>query len=312
MINKNLNIIQGIRGPKPGPVRYEFPATIWLAGGGGGGAGASGFTGATGGAGSTIVSASLAITPNVTYEVEVGVGGIGGATNDNGTDGGASFFYAYTNNYDSPVTMSCEGGQRGLKGDFPGPNSGTGSVEYTTTTENFPGFTGGLTYVGSIGGQPATAMGGGAGAGGNGIDGGADFVKAGNGGTGISLPYIGQVAGGGGAGAGSDTVNTSGTGTFGGGNGGANQGAPGTDATALAAGGGGGGASAVTGGSGGDGGNGFAMVIFTGKIGTQYEEYDIEVTNATVDYTSGVTTILFETGSGTLRYTAPYPYVPKP
>lgn len=324
-VNRNENIIKVVRGDNGiGPVRYEFPATLHLGGAGGGGASGKSFHGGAGGGGSTIVSASLNITPNVTYYINVGSGGAGGIydavgnTANNGTDGGASEWLAYNNNYDSPVTMSCEGGQGALALDNPGGNSGTGSVEFTTIpdVEDYPGFTGGLTRVGTIGGQPATAMGGGAGAAENGEDGTVDFANSGNGGDGLSVPsnLLTQfIAGGGGGGAGSDTSNTAGTGPNGGGDGGDNQGSAGTDATNFSAGGGGGGASSSIGGNGGDGFKGFAHLRFIGKIGTQLNELDITVTNALTNYDAGTNTtdILFEEGAGTFRYTAPYPYVPK-
>ena len=326
-VNRNENIIKVVRGDNGiGPVRYEFPGTLHLAGGGGGGASGAPFAGGAGGGGSTVVSASLSITPQITYEVFVGQGGEGGVwtggDGQSGIDGAPSTWAAYTNNYNTPVTMSVEGGQAALWADpsptpLDGGNSGTGSV-IGPTTENYPGFIGGITRIGTIGGQPATATGGGAGSLENGEDGEANFQKAGNGGEGVYIPsnIIGasELAGGGGGGSGSDSANTAGSGRGGGGQGGDNQGSAGTDAFRLSAGGGGGGASAAIGGAGGSGANGFAHMRFIGKIGTQLGELDIAVTNATTSYqaASNTTDILFAVGVGTFRYTAPYPYVPKP
>ena len=98
-VNRNVNIIKALQKPNIGPVRYEFPATLHLGGGGGGGASGTGQNdvGGVGGGGSTVVSASLNITPNVTYYVEIGGGGTGGAAvgtgpANAGTDGEGSFF----------------------------------------------------------------------------------------------------------------------------------------------------------------------------------------------------------------------------
>ena len=326
-VNRNENIIKVVRGDNGiGPVRYEFPGTLHLAGGGGGGASGAPFYGGAGGGGSTVVSASLSITPQITYVAFVGSGGEGGVwtggSGTSGIDGTESSWEAYTNNYDTPVTMSVEGGQAALWRDvtpipLDGGNSGTGSV-IGPTTENYPGFIGGITKIGTIGGQPATATGGGAGTIENGEDGEANFQKAGDGGNGVLIPsnIIGgaELAGGGGGGAGSDATNTPGSGESGGGSGGDNQGSAGGNATLLSAGGGGGGASSSIGGAGGSGANGFAHMRFIGKIGTQLGELDIAVTNATTSYdaASNTTDILFAIGVGTFRYTAPYPYVPKP
>lgn len=321
-VNRNSNIIKAIKQPNIGPVRYEFPATLHLGGGGGGAASGRPNFGGVGAGGSTVVSASLNITPNVTYYVEVGGGGIGGAAvgfgpANGGTDGEGSFFYAYTDNYDMPVTMSCEGGQGGSSNNEDGGgNSGTGSVEYTTIpdVQDYPGFNGGATISGDVGGQPAGSQGGGAGSGANGQDGNADKLTSGDGGAGILVPsnIIDFVAGGGGGGACANN-GTPGDGTNGGGNGGDDQSSDGTSATKLSAGGGGGGSDGVSGGAGGNGADGFAHIRFIGIIGTQLDELDITVTNATVNYDAGsnTTDILFNSGSGTLRYTAPYPYVPK-
>ena len=327
-VNRNENIIKVVRGDNGiGPVRYEFPGTLHLAGGGGGGASGAPFYGGAGGGGSTVVSASLSITPQITYVTFVGAGGEGGAwtggtAGNSGIDGTESSWEAYTNNYDTPVTMSVEGGQAALwaspsPSPLDGGNSGTGSV-IGPTTENYPGFIGGITRIGTIGGQPATATGGGAGSFENGEDGEANFQKAGDGGDGVLITsaIIGgaQLAGGGGGGSGADTANTGGSGNDGGGDGGDNQGAAGGNATLLSAGGGGGGATDTIAGDGGSGANGFAHLRFVGKIGTQLGEFDITVTNATVAYDAGANTtdILFGIGVGTFRYTAPYPYVPKP
>ena len=322
-VNRNVNIIKALQKPNIGPVRYEFPATLHLAGGGGGGASGIPDIGGVGGGGSTVVSASLDITPNVTYYVEVGGGGTGGAAvaappANAGTDGEGSFFYAYTDNYDTPVTMSCEGGQGGpANTSLGGGNSGTGSVEYTTIpdVQDYLGFSGGATTSGTVGGQPASAQGGGAGSGADGQDGAGDFITSGDGGNGIEVlsTLIRFVAGGGGGGACANN-GTPGLGKFGGGNGGTDAASDGGDATELASAGGGGGSNGAIGSAGGDGADGFAHIRFIGKIGTQLNELDITVTNASVNYSAGsnITDILFNSGSGTLRYNAPYPYVPKP
>lgn len=301
-INRNSNLIKAIQ-PQVNrdPVSYNFDANVWTIGGGGGGESGlsifpNGEAGGGGGAGA-VVSASLSVIPNITWTIEVGSGG---STDSNGENSTA---IVYDTTYAGLTTLRAQGGRNGSNSG--GGNSGTGSVETTSATASYAAFTGGAQNTGVAGG--------GAGAGGNGGNG---VPFDGNPGTGIGgvggfgKSVFGSVAGGGGGGI---TPNNGfgGTGAFGGGNGGV-VGVNGGNATTYGSGGGGGGADNGNPSTGGSGYKGTVVVSFVGKIGTQLGEFDITTTNASSSYNSGTnsTTIYFETGSGTFRYTAPFPYIP--
>lgn len=306
-VNRNVNIIKAVQPiVEREPISYNFSASLWAIGGGGGGEdGTASNTGGGGGGGAAaVVSSSISIVPNITWTIEVGEGG---SSNSAGEDTTA---IAYDVNYDGLVTLRAQGGRPGNNGI--GGNSGTGSVETIFATSSYSAFTGGTEVTG--GGR--NSAGGGAGANGNG---GIGTVYDGNPGTGvggvggIGIGIFGGVAGGGGGGIG-DTVQ-GGTATQGGGDGGlvlATLSPNGEDATRYGAGGGGGLGDTATPGTGGAGYKGTVIISFVGKIGTELNQYDIATTNASSSYNVGsnTTTIFFESGSGTFRYTAPFPYVP--
>lgn len=304
-INRNVNLIKAIQPiVEREPISYNFPATIWAIGGGGGGeSGTASNTGGGGGGGAAaVVSSSISVVPNITWTIEVGEGG----ARDN--DGENTTAIVYNDNYDGLVTLRAQGGKKGFNAI--GGNSGTGSVETTAATASYAGFIGGTEVTG--GGR--NSAGGGAGASSNGgigtvYDGNPGSGVAGIGGTGVGI--FGGIAGGGGGGIG-DTVQ-GGTAVQGGGDGGlvlATLSPNGEDGTAYGAGGGGGLGDTSTPGLGGAGYKGGVIISFVGRIGTQLGEYDITTTNASSSFDGGTTTIFFETGSGTFRYTAPFPYIP--
>jgi hypothetical protein len=315
-VNLNSNIIKAVQPQvNRAPVSYNFPATIFAAGGGGGGASGSLAVGSLtfglgggGGGGSALVSASISVVPNITWTISVGNGG---ASNEDGQDTSA---IVYNDDYSGLVTLKSQGGRKGgfgveADGSAAGGNSGTGSVEFSAAvTSSYAGFTGGAES--RISGRQAA--GGGAGAGGNGGEG--NPVSGGTGGNGgfsvqPAIIFNSRYVGAGGGGGTSANQVSGGTGGLQGG--GAAFGGTGTG---YAAGGGGGFANLGTPafGPGGPGTEGLVVVRFIGRIGTQLNQYDIAVTNASSSYDSGTntTTIIFSPGSGTFRYTAPFPYVP--
>ena len=306
-VNRNVNIIKAVQPiVERDPISYNFSASLFAIGGGGGGEdGTASNTGAGGGGGAgAVVSSSISIVPNVTWTIEVGDGG---SANSAGEDTTA---ITYDVNYDGLLTLRAQGGRPG--NNAIGGNSGTGSVETTSATSSYAAFTGGTEVTG--GGR--NSAGGGAGANGNG---GIGTVYDGNPGTGVGgvggngINIFGGIAGGGGGGIG-DVVQ-GGTASQGGGDGGlvlATLSPNGEDATKYGAGGGGGLGHLSTPGTGGAGYKGSVIISFVGKIGTELNQYDITTTNASSSYNSGTntTTIFFETGSGTFRYTAPFPYIP--
>lgn len=297
-VNRNVNLIKAIQPiVEREPVKYNFSGSFYAAGGGGGGETATvTHPGGGGGGAGIVVSASLSIVPNITYSFEVGSKGLA----DNA--GESTTIIAYDNDYSSLVTFRAGGGNPGLNG--AGGNSGTGSVETTLATASYAGFSGGAETT--SGGH--YAGGGGAGSFNSGSAGLPENF-GGQGGEGADI--FGSIAGGGGGGV--DT-GVGGVGTDGGGEGGDSLSINGTNATKYAAGGGGAGSDegGPVYGNGGEGGDGVAFILFTGKIGTNLGEFDITTTNASASYNSGAnqTTITFFTGSGTFRYTAPFPYIP--
>jgi hypothetical protein len=310
MIISNLNIVNSIKQQPKDPIRYNFSASLWAIGGGGGGfanPGGNSSAGGGGGAGAA-VSASISISPNITWNIEVGAGG---SSSFSGED---TYAIAYNNDYDGLVTFRAQGGRTGTTG--VGGNTGTGSLEINATTQSYSPFIGGANVTG--GGR--NSAGGGAGLTENGqtgttYDGNPGSGRGGRGGTGLgnpnplALPIIGNVAGGGGGGAGGD-LQTGGEGTSGGGVGGP-QGAGGAS-NASTIGSGGGGAGGVLASSGGAGFDGGFVISFIGTIGTQLNQYDIETTNATILTSGDITVIRFNKGNGTFRYNAPFPYDKRP
>lgn len=314
-VNRNANIIKAIKGKDRDPIRYNFSASLWAIGGGASGVdGVASLLGAGGGGGAgAVVSSSISIVPNITWNVQVGGGGV---SNSSGED---TYAVAYNDDYDGLVTFRAQGGRVGSGGT--GGNTGSGSLEISATTQSYSAFTGGADTTGGN----RNAAGGGAGVTQDGqtgttYDGNPGSGIGGVGGTGLnntnqlSLPIIGPIAGGGG-GAASDTADTQigGIGRDGGGDGGfQNDTYNGEDASSLGSGGGGGGT--VGPGQGGDGYDGGFVISFNGIIGTQLGQYDIQTTNATIlrDEPTNTTVILFNSGSGTFRYNAPFPYDKRP
>lgn len=308
-INRNSNIIKAIQPEVDrAPVRYNFDGEIYVIAGGAGGESAGAYRAGGGGGAGGYVSASLSVVPNITWTIEVG----GGGTAD--TNGEDSSAIVYDDNYGGLVTLRAQGGLSPT--DSGGGNQGSGSVEETAATSSYTPFVGGAVNTSVAGGGASSLV-----DGGDGIpyDGNPGTGRGGAGGNGGYLNLTVSVercaAGGGGGCIPNNTLGGSG-GIGGAGNGGSPTSLNGGNASFYGSGGGGAGGSGNVGTGGGTGGNGYrgvVMVRVPGKIGTQLGEYDITYTNASAsysDYYGGWTTILYNSGSGTFRYTAPYPYVP--
>ena len=302
-VNLNSNIIKAVQPfVNRNGLSYNFPANVWALAGGGGGE--NGSNGGGGGAGA-FLSASLSVIPNVTWAINVGGGGSGSF---NGQD---TYATIYNDTYAGITTLKAQGGRSGVSGS--GGNSGTGSIITPSGTFNYTGFTGGAV----ISGGGNTYGGGGAGNtenGGVGIpfDGNPGTGVSGNGGQGSEIAYFIPLGGGGG-GTTDSVTSGAGTGNDGGGNGAGGTGAfeiNGQSATSFGAGGGGARTGGAGAGIGGAGSNGLFVIQFEGTIGSGSTDYNIAVTNATITKAGNTTTITYNSGSGTFRYTAPYPYVP--
>jgi hypothetical protein len=297
-VNLNSNIIKAVQPfVNRNGLSYNFPANVWAQAGGGGGVPGTSFGGlfqGGGGGAGAFLSSSLSVIPNVTWTINVGGGGA------SGTNGQDTYATIYNDTYAGITNIKAQGGRTGNLST--GGNSGTGSIITPSGTFNYTGFTGGAN-VGNKGG-------GGAGTTQNGQP--ADVSAGGNGGEGND--DTGVVIGGGGGGGAFGINGAGGTGNDGGGNGAGEAILNGFNAIAIGAGGGGGAIrndeGIITSGSGGNGSNGIFLIQFEGTIGTALNQYDIAVTNATITKAGNTTTITYNSGSGTFRYTAPYPYVP--
>lgn len=319
-VNRNVNIIKAFRGEPIGPVTYNLPAEVFAIGGGGGGATATS-NGAGGGGGGRYISGSVTLTPNITYTFNVGSGGAPD------TDGGETYFDFYDGSYTNITKFKSQGGRKGTNG--AGGNSGSGSVEYGAGgTTTFAAFNGAPSV--SDGGRSSGGGGGGsdeAGTSGTTYDGNPGSGVSGAGGFGDKLSYyipssfvptLAGAGGGGGATAPDGLQNGGNGGNIGGGHGQYDGSQNPSDASNYGAGGGGNGNYDVGGSFNtgpGSGYKGCVVIEVPGQIGDSNKGtgfYDIAFTNATSSYFEayGVTQILFEPGVGTLRYTAPYPYVP--
>lgn len=296
MIISNLNIVNSIKQQSVQPIRYAIPATIYVLGAGGSGGDTDGVDEAGGGGGAGAnVSSSILLTPNITHTIIVGnavTSSNGETSNFFGFDGG--------DGYNRPVTISAQGGRHGVHASGSGApkagnggNSGTGSVIFPEGTTSYSGFTGGNSVSIS---PDRYAGGGGAAPGGNGTNAssGGPGAVGGNGATGSFFPTSAVFP------------NISG----GGGGGGANTNAgmtPGQSAEWRGL--GSGGQGGVGGQLGGNGGAGSVVVIFDIA-----DNFDVTTTNVETQGILGGSTYFyrFNTGTGTIRFTRPFPYNPQP
>lgn len=282
------------------PSSVTQASVLTVAGGGGGGARHAG----GGGAGGVAYAAALPISAGSTYQISIGIGGIGygqpgnnpftgtnGASvniNDTGvgTNGGNSVFRVL-GSIDS-VTAIGGGGSQTAGGSSGGTNSGTtystvpAATQYSTSYFVGYGNPGGQGYNGNACGTDWCG-GGGGGAGG---PGGTPSLQAGNtypgdGGVGIRLSISGVATyyAGGGGGGGKDPIGASNGGNGGGGAGGvAAQGSHATENTG--GGGGGGGFNGTTSYRGGNGGSGIIIVRWITATKPIFTQPTIDTTTA--------------------------------
>ena len=329
MLNLNYNI-----NPSSGPgncrgeVRFNYSASLLVVGGGGGGATGltdSGMGTGGGGGGAGVYTGSISIVPNVVYNITVGTGGEGGPAPQfgpgasNGGNGTTSSFVGFNDSDTNLLYISASGGFGGVSGSGVvggvGGNSGTLTINGLLISSSRAGGAGG-TATGGAGGGASMIDNGSNGQSGND----AAAPAGGQGGLGIYNTIIPNptftVGGGGGGGS---RANTS-SGTLGPAgppdpngdprSGGAGGGAGNTTNTRNADGaisyGGGGGGGATTNianvrAAGGNGSDGVVIIKYAGQP-------KAFVTNATTVTADGFTTHTFNTGTGTLLYTYPYPW----
>jgi hypothetical protein len=284
MLNLNYNINRAIGGGGCiGVTKFNYSASIIVAGGGAGGNTGDGNGVGGGGGGGMAVTQSISIIPNVTYQINVGAGG---AINQDAI--GNSFLIGFDDNDTIPISFLASGGKIGL---FPGGginnggNSGSGSIVRAGVTTTYNAFTGGTgSYSDSGGFGPAIAGGGGASNQANGSNGTTASTQArgGNGAAGITS------GGGGGAKAGGPTPPPD-----------SQNGQPGLASSGAGRGGNGSGVNPSRGASAGT--DGTVIISYTGQP-------KAFVTNASTTTLDGVTTHTFASGSGTFLYTYPYPW----
>jgi hypothetical protein len=275
-----------------------------------------------------VVSGSIHIVPNVTYDVIVGAGGSGSIANT-ALDGEDSFLYGFMQLPSIPMSAKAGGGKAGPvasgTGDDArkGGNSGDGYVYLRPgVSSSYPAFLGGNGGFEQSGGfGPNFAAGGGAGSGQNGENGVAGRsgtgANSGDGGRGAlvassslqtfgyySSSYVTSYAGGdgqiafalgaagGGGGGSSPTAVVGAGGLFGGGS----SNAPSFERIGWGPGAGGGG-SFSTGGGSGNGGDGRCFLIYCGVP-------KMDVTNATTTYDNvhNRTIHIFNKGTGSFYF----------
>ena len=285
MLNLNYNINKAIGGGGCiGVMKYNYSASIIVAAGGAGGSTGDGNGVGGGGGGGMAVTQSISIIPNVTYQINVGVGG---AVNQDAI--GNSFLIGFDDNDTIPISFLCEGGKTGTNsggGIVNGGDSGTGSLVRGGVVTQYTKFNGGTgSYSTSGGFGPAIAGGGGASNQANGANGTTASTQA-RGGTGASGVTAG---GGGGATAGGPTPPPD-----------SQNGQPGLASSGAGIGGNGSGVNPSRGASAGT--DGTVIITYAGQP-------KAFVTNATTTNDGyGNTIHTFNSGSGTFIYTFPYPY----
>ena len=171
----------------PGSTTWTAPngitsVNILVVGGGGGGdSSASIYAGGGGGGGGVVIQNNRAVTPGVSYIVNVGAGGAGGSSGSSGSSGGASSF----NN----VVANGGGGGGATGGISGGSGGGTCSGAAGSATQ---GNSGGGTGYGGAGYSASCSSSGGGAAGGGGGAGGAATSE--EGGPGIASAITGSTA----------------------------------------------------------------------------------------------------------------------
>jgi hypothetical protein len=182
MLNLNYNINKALGGGGCiGVTKFNYSASILVAGGGAGLPPLTASAARGGGGAGFVWTGSLSIIPNVSYQILVA------ETSSLGDVGNESKFIGFDDNDTIPFTVTSLGGQiqtPGAGGSFNGGAGGSGSLSRAGVVTNYAGYIGGLGDVGSRGGTFNVVGGGGAGATGNGGNGNIDAAPGAQGGIG--------------------------------------------------------------------------------------------------------------------------------
>jgi len=170
MLNLNYNINpSGGAGNCRGEVKFNYSASILVAGGGAGLPPLTASKARGGGGAGFIWTGSLSIIPNVTYQINVA------ETSSLGGDGNESKFIGFDDNDTIPFTVTSLGGKVHIEdfstGIFNGGPQGSGSLSRAGVVTNYAGYVGGIGAAGTRGGTFNVVGGGGAGATSNGGNG---------------------------------------------------------------------------------------------------------------------------------------------
>ena len=185
MLNLNYNINKAIGGGGCiGVTKFNYSASILVAGGGAGLPPLTASVARGGGGAGFILTSSLSIIPNVSYQILVA------ETSSLGGVGNESKFIGFDDNDTIPYTVTSLGGEIQTYNPtttvYNGGAQGSGSLNRAGVVTNYAGYIGGVGAVGTRGGFFNTVGGGGAGAtsnGGNGDIGAPAGAQGGIGGT---------------------------------------------------------------------------------------------------------------------------------
>jgi hypothetical protein len=170
MLNLNYNINpSGGAGNCRGEVKFNYSASILVAGGGAGLPPLTASVARGGGGAGFVWTGSLSIIPNVSYQILVA------ETSSLGGVGNESKFIGFDDNDTIPFTVTSLGGQiqtyNNVTTVYNGGAQGSGSLNRAGVVTNYAGYIGGVGAVGTRGGVFNAVGGGGAGATSNGGNG---------------------------------------------------------------------------------------------------------------------------------------------
>jgi len=286
MLNLNYNTTFTSLNSQPRAIeRYNYSASILVAGGGGGVPALTAAQARGGGGAGFVWTGSLTIIPNITYSIYVA------ETSSAGLKGNESKFVGFDGNDDIPYQVTAFGGEIQTYNSSIGANNGgaggSGSLLRAGVTTLYKGFVGGLPSVGTRGGFNQFAGGGGAGARGNGYDANINSdPMSGKGGPGYDSPFVPSgVVGAGGTG---EAIGTFGSQQL-------ISSSLYSQGSSLIY----GTSDAVTGSKGG------IVISYAGQP-------KAFITNGTTTYTGATTYHIFNTGTGSFYYPYPYPWADVP
>ena len=170
MLNLNYNVNEALGGGNcRGEMKFNYSASILVAGGGAGLPPLNASQARGGGGAGFVWTGSLNIIPNISYQILVA------ETSSLGSNGNQSKFIGCDDNDTITFTVTSLGGQiqtgPNASGTYDGGPQGSGSLNRAGVVTNYAGFVGGLGTAGSRGGFNNFVGGGGAGARGNGGNG---------------------------------------------------------------------------------------------------------------------------------------------